>query len=223
MPASGQEFMCGPLSVEYMTIVLSAMPELVEQVEQLPTSSSWSIIASWYSRLPAPGRAAALRLGVGPEVHVGGVEPHEERLVGLVLALDEIDGRVAELVVDGLHPLLGQRAGVLDGCVPSRVGPGVEHAARAELLPESGILRVVRLLGLLLGVEVVEVAEELVEAVHRRQVLVAVAEVVLAELAGGVALCLQRGRRWSGPRPAGPASRRAGRPWSGRCGTGSGR
>jgi hypothetical protein len=34
---------------------------------------------------------------------------------------------------------------------------------------------------------VIEIAEELVEAVHRRQVLVAVAEVVLAELAGGVA------------------------------------
>ena len=36
-------------------------------------------------------------------------------------------------------------------------------------------------------VEVVEVAEELVEAVHGRQELVEVAEVVLAELAGGVA------------------------------------
>ena len=36
-------------------------------------------------------------------------------------------------------------------------------------------------------VEVVEVAEELVEAVHGRQELVAVAQVVLAELAGGVA------------------------------------
>jgi hypothetical protein len=43
------------------------------------------------------------------------------------------------------------------------------------------------MLRLLLGVEVVEVAEELVEAVHGRQELVAVAQVVLAELAGGVA------------------------------------
>ena len=38
----------------------------------------------------------------------------------------------------------------------------------------------------------VEVAEELVEAVHRRQELVAVAEMVLAELAGGVALRLEQ-------------------------------
>ena len=48
------------------------------------------------------------------------------------------------------------------------------------------------MLRLLLGVEVVEVAEELVEAVHRRQELVLVAEVVLAELAGGVAERLER-------------------------------
>ena len=63
--------------------------------------------------------------------------------------------------------------------------PGVQHAARAHLL--AGIRGffwpgIVELLGLLLRVEVVEVAEPFVEAVHRRQELVAVAEVVLAEL-----------------------------------------
>ena len=63
----------------------------------------------------------------------------------------------------------------------------MQHAARAEMLLELRVLRVVGVLRLLLGVEVVEVAEELVEAVHRRQVLVLVAEVVLAELAGLVA------------------------------------
>ena len=49
-----------------------------------------------------------------------------------------------------------------------------------------------RQLRLLLGVEVVEVAEELVEAVDGRQELVQVAEVVLAELAGGVAERLEQ-------------------------------
>ena len=48
------------------------------------------------------------------------------------------------------------------------------------------------MLRLLLRVQVVEVAEELVEAVVRRQHLVAVAEVVLAELAGHVALRLEQ-------------------------------
>jgi hypothetical protein len=51
--------------------------------------------------------------------------------------------------------------------------------------------RVVRLLRILFGVQVVEVAEELVEAVHGRQELVPVAEMVLAELAGRVAERLQ--------------------------------
>ena len=38
----------------------------------------------------------------------------------------------------------------------------------------------------------IQVSVELVEAVHGGQVLVAVAQVILAELAGGVALCLQQ-------------------------------
>src|SRR5262249_34013891 len=47
-------------------------------------------------------------------------------------------------------------------------------------------------LRLFLGVQVIEVAEELVEAVHGREVLVAVAEVVLAELSRGIAQGLQQ-------------------------------
>ena len=43
-------------------------------------------------------------------------------------------------------------------------------------------------------VEVIEIAEELIEAVHRRQKLVQVAQMVLAELAGGIAHRLQRRR-----------------------------
>ena len=79
------------------------------------------------------------------------------------------------------------------------------------------------MLGLLFGVEVVEVAEELVEAVHGGQVLVAVAEVVLAELSGRVALRLES--VGDGRILVLQAQRRAwqARLWSGRCGTGSGR
>jgi hypothetical protein len=78
----------------------------------------------------------------------------------------------------------GERAGVGDAAV----GEAVDHATRTEVLLELGVLRVVGVLRLLLGVQVIEVAEELVETVVRRQHLVAVAEVVLAELAGDVAL-----------------------------------
>ncbi len=42
-------------------------------------------------------------------------------------------------------------------------------------------------------IQVIEVAEKLVEPVHRRQELVQIAEMVLAELPGLVALFLQRG------------------------------
>ena len=98
---------------------------------------------------------------------------------------------VEEFLVDRLHALLGQRAGVLDRLPALAVGLALQDAARAELLLEFRVLGIVLVLRLLLGVKVIEVAEELVEAVHRRQMLVAVAEVVLAELSGRVALRLQ--------------------------------
>ena len=48
------------------------------------------------------------------------------------------------------------------------------------------------MLRLVLGIEMIEVAEKLVEAVYGRQEFVSVAKVVLAELAGGVALWLEQ-------------------------------
>jgi hypothetical protein len=70
----------------------------------------------------------------------------------------------------------------------------VDHPPGTESLPEVGEVVgqwVVWQLRLLFGVQVVEVAEELVEPVVGRQELVLVTEVVLAELAGGVAERLQ--------------------------------
>ena len=70
----------------------------------------------------------------------------------------------------------------------------MEHVARADLVLQ--LRRVVAMERVLHRVEVIEVAEELVEAMHRRQELVAVAQVVLAELAGGIAQRLEgRGDR----------------------------
>ncbi len=73
----------------------------------------------------------------------------------------------------------------------------MNHAARSEVLAEVREVlrrRVVLHLRLFLGVQVVQVAEELVEAVVGRQHVVQVAQMVLAELAGGVALLLQQCR-----------------------------
>ena len=83
-----------------------------------------------------------------------------------MLAFDEIDCGVTEFFVDGLHPLLGQRAGVFDALGAVAVGPGVQDTAGAELLAEFRVFGIVGFFGLLFGVEVIQVAEELVEAVH---------------------------------------------------------
>ncbi len=132
---------------------------------------------------------------------------HTKNGVSLLLRVGHEPQRLGQdLLVDRLHALLGERPGVIDllGAVVLR--PRVQHTSRAEPLPELRELlfvRVVRELRLLLGVEVVEVAEELVEPMGGGQELVPVAEVVLPELAGDVAALLQRGgdRRVLGAEP----------------------
>ena len=68
----------------------------------------------------------------------------------------------------------------------------MEQAAGLVLLDQRRVLEVVLVLELFLGVEVIERTEELVEPVRGRQRLVGVAQVVLAELRGHVALVLEQ-------------------------------
>ena len=105
---------------------------------------------------PPAGLALALRLDVRAEVHVREVHPQEDRLAGRLLTLDEVHGPVGDVVVDRLHPLLGQRAGVLDdlladlaeprvhGRVIRVAGLRVQHTARAKLFAERRVFRVIR-------------------------------------------------------------------------------
>ena len=67
-----------------------------------------------------------------------------------------------------------------------------EHAARTEFSAIGRILRIVGQLRLFLGIEMVEVAKELIKAVYRRQRWVAIPDVVLAELPCGVAEVLEQ-------------------------------
>ena len=60
----------------------------------------------------------------------------------------------------------------------------MDHVARPDLVFQR--VRIVAVAGVLHRVEVVQIAEELIEAVHRGQELVEVAQMVLAELAGGI-------------------------------------
>jgi hypothetical protein len=54
---------------------------------------------------------------VRAEVHVGGVEPHEERRSVTVLTADEVFRGNQELIVDGLHPFARERSRVFNASV----------------------------------------------------------------------------------------------------------
>src|SRR4029077_5172346 len=153
------------------------------------------------------GLVAMLGFHVREGVHARAVKPAEEWLVRLRLARDVIDCGVGGLVVDRLHALPGQRAGVLNGLLADAAPAGLlgrvvgigslaaQHAARSKRLLELWILRIGQPLRLLLGIEVIEVAEELIEAVDRRKILVQITQVILTELPGRITLSFQELRR----------------------------
>ena len=81
------------------------------------------------------------------------------------------------------------------GVVTGRVGGGrdaFQDPARTKLGSKSRILRIIRVLRLILGIQMVEVAEELIEAVDGRQKFVSVTEMVLAELSSRISLRLEQ-------------------------------
>ena len=165
-------------------MVSSANSEFVEHVEHLPGVTVVVDHRVVVRRLPQPRLAQALRLGVGEDMHVGEVAPREERVARRVLSSDVVDGGVGDLVVDGLHPLSVEWPGVLDGLLAGRTVLRVVWFARNLIggfaLQDSPrvckfvqqrelvFVRIVELFGFLFGVEMVQIAEELVEPVHRR-------------------------------------------------------
>ena len=105
-----------------------------------------------------------------PKMHASGVKPYEERLVILRCALNKLLGAVEELKIDRLHALFVERSGIRY----ATVGKAVDDSAGPKALTKSRGLGVVRILRFLLGIQVVEVAEELVKTVLGGQELVAV-------------------------------------------------
>src|ERR1700723_3166876 len=136
---------------------------------------------------------------MGPKVHRGGVVPKEKRLIRFDLLLHPTESPCRDLLIDGFHALLGKGAGVFDGLLaypsPAGVdgwvifvtGEAVQHASRAKRRLELGIFGIVRQFWLFFGIQVIEIAKELVESMHSRQKLIPIAEMVLAELAGCIA------------------------------------
>ena len=137
--------------------------------------------------LPASGLAQALGFGMGAEMHVSKVDPNEHRFSGLGLFFDKFGGTSGGIIIDSLHALFGQRTGVLD----LAIGKAVNDAARSKFLAEFGVLRIIREFRFFFGIQMIEVAVELVETMIGRQEFILVAQVILAELAGGIALGFQ--------------------------------
>ena len=129
---------------------------------------------------------------VGPDMHACGGHPGKEWFAILVGPFDEINRRVGKFVVSGFHALFRHGTGVLDLLAAFAVSPGVEHAPGAALFTELFILRIVIAFRLFLCVEMVEVAEDPIQAMDCRQMFVLVAQMVLAELPTRVAVWLEK-------------------------------
>ena len=123
-----------------------------------------------------------------------------------MLAPDPILGRGDELVIAGLHRFLVSGPVSSIFCLPTRpqrgfsVGSSVSVAQQCITPRGPNVLAKLgkssdsgsRASRLLFGVQVIKVAEELIETMDRGQVLVAVSQVVLAELAGGIAFVFEQ-------------------------------
>lgn len=152
----------------------------------------------------AEARLAVPLLGeVRKGVTACGVVPEEERLVGLHRAVHEVAGTPHQVRLDVLHAHLGggiharvrrQRTRVRDLLLadgaPARIlrriidigSDAADDVARAEPLAEFRVPRILRVVGFLQRVEVVEDPVEFIEAMNRGQVFVAIPEMVLADL-----------------------------------------
>ena len=89
-----------------------------------------------------------------------------------------------ELMAIAAWPFVARRRAIPQD---SRRGCVRERSSNQATFGDIAQIGIVRQFRFFLGVEVIEIAEEFVEPVHGRQIFVAIAQMVLAELTGGVA------------------------------------
>ena len=131
-------------------MVSSAMPSSSSRSSSWPTFLSWSIIVSWYGDCQRPAWPRLSGFVCVRKCMCVVFTQQKNGLPPVVLALDEVGRGGDELVVAGLHPLAGERAGVLDPLLadsaPARLrarvvlvrGTAMQHAAGTEALLELG-------------------------------------------------------------------------------------
>ena len=130
--ASGQVNWLGPLSVVKTTMVLSAIFEVVERLQQLADvpvhlDHAVGILVAGHAALPAHRVAH-----VGEDVHAREVHPGEERLAALHLLVHELDGRA--VVSSSIVSMRLRFSGPVSSILPS--AKRMQHAARRVGLDE---------------------------------------------------------------------------------------
>ena len=153
---------------------------------------------------PDSGDPVGGLLKVSPDMHTGGAEPDEKRLLVGDSLVHELGSASKKLLINAGHTLTSERASIFDlllaHLAPPRLNrsivlvrcPTMKDATRSEIRLECRVLRIVIRLRLFLCIQVVEVAEELIEPMHGGETVVVIAQVVLAELARRVALLLEQ-------------------------------
>src|SRR5437868_1544197 len=132
-----------------MTIVSSAMPSSSSLASMRPMFSSWATMTSLYSPcplLPLCFSAQCVLKCIAVVLY--------QRKNGFpsLWIVDEGEGMLGYLVIDGFHALFGQRTGILDSLSALAVRPAVQHASGAEPLFELRVLRIIRVFRLFLCV-----------------------------------------------------------------------
>src|SRR5215469_388746 len=115
------------------------------------------------------------------DVHASGVEPEEERFAVVLRLLDELHGVAEDFIVNRLHALRTEFPSVFDllfaDLSPTRLNrcvihvrrPAMDHSTGSHRLSCCG--RIVRMARVLHGIQMIEIAKELIEAMYRRQKL----------------------------------------------------
>jgi hypothetical protein len=103
MAPSGQEFMCGTVVRRIHNECIFGETQFIDDIENRAHVLIVVDHRIVIRRLPSAGLTHTLWLGIRADVHVGEVDPAEERLAGLVLTFNEIHCCIRDVVINRFH------------------------------------------------------------------------------------------------------------------------